>query len=306
MKHADVASLVAVIVNWETPAYTLRCAEALLGDGVPPERIVVVDNGSADDSAARLRAGLPRCVLIRLEQNVGFARAANAGARALHGTSYLSLNNDAFLHRPGSVRALLAALDDPRVGIAVPRLRNVDLTLQPNVVPANSPAVALVRASGLSRLIPNRWQPRWGTHWDHARARDIDAAVGAALLIRGEVWQALGGLSEERYMYADDLDLCWRTRKLGWRIRFTPEAEFVHVGNASCGQHWGSAERAEMISRSESAMIHEHLPPVQARLTLAFMAAGLAARRTIYRAAGRHAAADSLDGSLRGISWRPS
>jgi GT2 family glycosyltransferase len=297
-------SLVAVIVNWETPDYTIRSAEALMADGVPAERIVVVDNGSADDSYTRFQQRLFRCVLVRLHENIGFARASNVGARALQGASYLLLNNDAFAHRPGSVHALVSMLEDERVGIVVPRLLNEDLTLQPNVVPINSPAVAFVRASGVSRLVPNRWQPRWGTHYDHAREREIQAANGAVLLVRGELWRELGGLSEQSYMYADDLDLCWRARKLGWRIWFTPEAEFVHIGNASCGRHWDSAERAEMVSRSESAMIRQHLSPLAAKLTLAFIAVGLAARRALYRVLGKREAAESLGGYLRGISWR--
>jgi GT2 family glycosyltransferase len=300
----EVTSLVAVIVNWETPDYTIRSAEALMGDGVPAERIVIVDNGSADDSYARFRERLSGCAVVRLETNIGFARAVNVGARTLEGTSYLSLNNDAFLHRRGSVRRLLSAFADPSVGVVVPRLLNVDLTLQKNVVPASTPLAALVRATGLSRFVPERWQPHCSTHWNHARAREIHAATGAVLLVRGELWRELGGLSEQSYMYADDLDLCWRARKRGWRIWFTPEAEFVHVRNGSTRRHWSSAERAEMVSRSESAMLHEHLSPLAARLTLAFTAAGLLPRWALHRAVGNTAAADSLLGSLRGISWR--
>jgi N-acetylglucosaminyl-diphospho-decaprenol L-rhamnosyltransferase len=300
----NLDSIVAVIVNWETPDYTIRSAEGLIADGVPAGRIVIVDNGSEDDSYERLRAGLPDCLLVRFERNVGYARAANAGGRTLAGDPYLLLNNDAFVHRPGSVRALAAALDDESVGVVVPRLLNEDLTLQPNVVPPSSPAVALVRASGVSRAIPNRWQPRWSTHWDHAGEREIYAANGAVLLFRADLWRTLGGLSEQSYMYADDLDVCWRTRKLGWKLRFTPAAEFVHVGKGSSGRHWGSARRAEMVSRAESAMIRAHLPRRSARLTLAFVTAGLAVRWAVQRALGDGPAADSLRGSLRGISWR--
>jgi GT2 family glycosyltransferase len=188
--------------------------------------------------------------------------------------------------------------------MVVPRLLNLDLTLQRNVMPPITPLVALVRASGLSRFVPNRWRHRWSTHWDHGSAREIHSANGAALLVRGELWHQLAGLSEQNYMYADDLDICWRTRKLGWRILFTPEAEFVHVGNGSCGRYWGSAARAEMESRAESAMIHEHLSPLPARLTLTFMAAGVALRWLIWKAIGDQEASASLGGTLRGISWR--
>jgi len=297
----SLTELVAVIVNWETPDYTIRAAEALIADGVPEERVVIVDNGSADGSYERIRGSLPDCVLVRFEQNIGYARAANAGAQALQGSTYLMLNNDAFLHSPGSVRRLLAALENPAIGIVVPRLLNVDLTLQRNVVPRNTPGVELVRATGLSRVIPNRWQPRFGTHWDHASPRGIDAATGAVFLFRAEVWHGLGGLPVRNYMYADDLEVCLRARREGWRIWFEPKAEFIHVGNGSCGRHWGSEKRAEMVSRSESAMIREHLPRFSAQLTLALMTGGVAARWLFFALRRDRAAAASLRGTLRGL-----
>src|SRR5918999_1970057 len=123
----SVDRVTVIVLNWETPDLTLRCVRALLDDGVPPGRIVVVDNGSTDGSAERFRAELPGCVVLALPENVGYARAANAGARELPGDAYLVTNNDAFVHRPGSVQQLLDALADPSVGLVVPRLRNEDL-----------------------------------------------------------------------------------------------------------------------------------------------------------------------------------
>jgi GT2 family glycosyltransferase len=165
-------------------------------------------------------------------------------------------------------------------------------------MPLTTPAVALVRASGLSRLIPNRWQTRWSTHWDHSTTQDIESADGPVYLVRGALWDALGGYTEREYMYAEDLDLCLRARRAGWRIRFVHEAAFVHIGMGST--RWTSAERAERIGRSHAAMIREHLSPLKARLTLTFVGAGLVGRWLIYRLLGKRDAAASLRGSLKG------
>jgi N-acetylglucosaminyl-diphospho-decaprenol L-rhamnosyltransferase len=292
------ASTTAVVVNYETPDYTIRAVRALIGDGLPPDRIVVVDNGSTDGSVERLRAELPGCRIERLEENVGYARGANRGAGLLTGDAYLLVNNDAFVERPGTLEALSRALEDPGVGIAVPRLLNEDRTLQPNAMPLTTPAVALVRASGLSRLIPNRWQTQWSTHWDHSTTQDIESADGPVYLVRGALWEELAGYTEREYMYAEDLDLCLRARRAGWRIRFVHEAAFVHIGMGST--RWTSAERAERIGRSEAAMIREHLSPLKARLTLTFVGAGLVGRWLIYRLLGNRDAAASLRGSLKG------
>jgi hypothetical protein len=297
-----VDDLTAVVVNWNTPDLTIRSVEALVEDGVPKERIVVVDNGSHDGSHERFQRELDGCVLVRIEENIGFGRASNRGAAELPGSSYLLVNNDAFVHRAGSVRRLLEVLEnDSKVGIVAPRLLNPDLTLQPSVAPVHSPSVALVRASGLSRLVPNRWQPSWSTHWDHGESREIEAVVGAVILVRGEVWEQTGGFDDRIYMYAEDLDLCWRASNAGWTVWFCADAEWVHIGNASGSRVWADPHRGELIGKSEADMIRRNLPARRARLTLGLIGAGIWARWLVRRALGQKQAAASLRGSLRGF-----
>ena len=167
-EHSDLAAASIVVINWNLAEMTIRCVREIAADGFPEERIAVVDNGSSDDSVDRLRAELPACLHVVLPDNVGYARAANAGARELPGDVYLVINNDAFVHRPGSIARLIQTARMDRIGIVVPRVLNKDLTLQRTVIPITTAANALVRATGLSRFIPNRWQPEWSTYWDHS------------------------------------------------------------------------------------------------------------------------------------------
>jgi N-acetylglucosaminyl-diphospho-decaprenol L-rhamnosyltransferase len=296
-----LGSLTVVITNWGTPDYTIRAAQAVIADGVPPDRVVVVDNGSKDDSYERFRQQLASCVLVPLEENIGFGRASNLGASELPGDHYLFVNNDAFVHEPGSVGRMLDCLDVPGVGLVVPRLRNTDLTLQPSVVPTHRPGAELVRASGLSRFLPNRWRPRWSTHWDHGSSREIDAAIGPVMLVHGETWARLGGFDERIYMYAEDLDLCWRTRLLGRKIWFCAGAEFVHIGNAAASRAWTSPRRAELVARSEADMIRRHHSSGTARLTIGLICAGLAGRWVVHSALRNRDAATTLRASIRGF-----
>lgn len=296
----DLSRLTVVIANWGTPDLTVRSAAAAIEDGVPAERVVVVDNGSEDDSYARFQAELGACELVRLEENIGFARASNLGARTLPGGAYLFVNNDAFVEKPGSIAVLLACLGDEEVGVVAPRVLNPDLTLQPTVVPTSSPLVELVRASGLSRFLPNAVQPSWSTHWDHAAAREVRAVNGAVLLVRDRAWEELGGFDEQAYMYAEDLDLCWRAGMSGWKVWFTPEAEFVHLGNVASGRIWSNPRRAEMVGRAEAAMIRRHLSRPSASITVGLIAAGLAARWALFTVLRNREAAASLRSGLRG------
>ena len=296
--------LTVIVLDWDLPEHTVRCVESLVADGVPADRIVVVENGSTEENCSRVRAEAPDCVLVRIDANIGFARANNVGAKALRGGAYLLVNNDAYVHRPGTVAALLAALARPNVGMVVPKLLNPDLTLQPTVVPFTTPLPALCRASGISRFLPDRWQPRIGTHWSHDASREIEAAAGAVMLVAEPTWERLGGLREASFMFAEDLDLCWRVREEGWKTWFCAEAEFVHMGGTSSDQRWDNRERWDRIGRAEGAMIRDHLAPGEAALTLAIVRAGVAARVACFRLIGRRAEAAGYRGFLEGLSHR--
>ena len=299
-------AVTAVVVDWNLPDQTSRCVRALVDDGVPATRVVVVENGPTETTWTAVTRELSSSVLVRVEPNVGFARANNIGAKALPGRAYLLVNNDAFVHAAGSVGAMLAALERPGVGIVVPRLLNADLTLQPTVAPFTRPLTALVRASGLSRFLPDRWQPRLSTHWSHSSSREIEAAIGAVTLVEAAVWEQLEGLRETSFMYAEDLDLCWRAAEQGWKTWFCAEAEFVHLGGASSGRRWGGRERAAHVARAEAEMIREHLSPAQATIAIVLMRLGLAVRAVAFGALGNEAAAERCRGSLEGLARRRS
>ena len=112
--------------------------------------------------------------------------------------------------------------------------------------------------------------------------------------MRGETWDALGGYNEDRRMYGEDSDLCWRTRRLGWRIWFAAEAEFVHLGNATGSRRWTNPQRATMIGREESRLIREQLPPLPARLSIGATSLYLTWRGAVFALRGDAQAAAAV------------
>jgi GT2 family glycosyltransferase len=302
-----VCALTAVIVNWRTPELARRAAQALLAEGVPPQRLIVVDNGSGDGSLERLRAALPAGIkLVGLAENLGFARANNRAAKTLPAEdAYLFVNSDAFA-QPGAVTALVQALADPRVGVAVPRLLNPDGTLQESVHPRSTPLPEAIRAAGLSRLVPNPLRPRLGAHWDHATSAPIQAAIGAVMLIRAETWSQLDGFDERSRLYAEDLDLFWRLAAIGQQARFVAGAAFVHVGGASSVQRFSEPDRARVKASAEAAMLRRHLRPRRAALTLSLMAGGTAARAVVSALRGDRSRAQSYAALARGYLAVPA
>jgi N-acetylglucosaminyl-diphospho-decaprenol L-rhamnosyltransferase len=295
-----IESLTVVVVHYETPHLSERCVRSLVEHGIPEERIVVVDNGSGEGRPDGIRPEFPGCRILRLESNVGYARASNAGAEALPGAAYLVTNNDAFAHAPGSVARLLGALDDPDVGVVAPKLLNTDLTLQRTVRPADRPLVALVRASGLSRLVPNRFRAQLTTHWDHSESRPVEIVDGAVLLVRDETWRELGGYNGDIAMFAEDSDLCWRAGNAGWTVWFEQAAEFVHLGNATGSKIWSRPERGRIIGRSEALLLREQLSPGRARITIAIISLGLALRWLAFTLLRQHLRAGYTRAQLAG------
>jgi GT2 family glycosyltransferase len=122
------------------------------------------------------------------------------------------------------------------------------------------------------------------------------------MLVRRSLWETVGGFDESSFMYAEDRDLCWRARRAGWSVWFTPEATFVHLGNASAGDRWSVAQRAERVGAAEAAMVRRHLSPRRAAVTLALIRGGLRARAGGARLIARPDAASRFKGALRGFS----
>jgi GT2 family glycosyltransferase len=294
----------AVIANWRTPESTVRAARALIADGIELRDLVIVDDASGDGSAERVEEQLPGRV-VRLTENVGYGRACNLGAAQLVDSHVLLfVNSDAYLHRPGSVEALVNALDRPGVALAVPRLLNEDLTIQPSVVPFRTPLSAAAQASGLSRLLPNGLQPRLSTYWDHGESRSVQSATGAVVAASAATWRALGGFQPVAAMYGEDHDLFWRAHESGGTTWFTTEAEFVHSGGTSTATAYSATLRARNVAEAEAAVIRRHLGPKRAELTVAILRGGHMGRALVFQALGRGEDAATHRGFAGGFSRR--
>lgn len=226
------ASVSAVVVNYNARDHMLACVASLRADGV--DDLVVVDNDSADGSAAALEAADPAARLVATGANLGYGAAANRGAALAAGDRLLVCNSDVVVE-PGLVKSLAAALDGRgRAAIAGPLVENADGTLYPS--PRTFPNLAVAAGHAFLGLVApgNRFTRRYRMlDWDHARAASVDWVSGACFLVRREAWEALGGFDEAYFMYAEDVDLCWRAGRAGWEVVFEPAARVVHVQGAS-------------------------------------------------------------------------
>jgi N-acetylglucosaminyl-diphospho-decaprenol L-rhamnosyltransferase len=236
---ADSAPYAAVVVNYEAGPALGRCVASLLADdsaGAPPA-VVVVDHGSTDGSVAALRAEYPSVTVVHPAANRGYAAGANAGIAACDHPVVAVCNPDLEV-APGTAAALLARFDEPTVGAAGPRIRAVDGTTYPSARLVPSPTVAVGHALCGAWWASNPWSRRYRQlDRDPDLARDVDWVSGAAVWLRRAALDAVGGWDEGYFMYAEDLDLCWRLRAAGWRVVYEPGGSVVHLHALSTGRH---------------------------------------------------------------------
>ena len=170
--------------------------------------MIVVDNAGSDREAFE-----PFGVrLLEPGRNLGYAGGCNLGAAEATGDVVVFLNPDTVID-PGALRALDETLQDPAIGIVMARLRLLD---RPTLL--NSGGTVL-HVSGLA------WAGRYGEPADSVReVEDVAAPSGAAMAIRRELFQELGGFTDELFMYLEDTELGWRARLRGLRVVVAPSA----------------------------------------------------------------------------------
>jgi N-acetylglucosaminyl-diphospho-decaprenol L-rhamnosyltransferase len=229
------AAWAAVVVNYEAGPLLLACVESLLADtSAGPPEVVVVDNGSRDDSVAAVRRAHPAIRVVEPGGNVGYAAAANRGT-ALTTAPVVAVCNADLEVQAGTAAAVLARFAaEPDLAAVGPALRNPDGSRYPSARTHPS----LFDAAGhalVGRVRPrNRFTRRYRQlDVDWTRARDVDWASGAMLFLRRAAVDSVGGWDERYFMYVEDLDLCWRLGHMGWRISYEPGGEVLHVQGAS-------------------------------------------------------------------------
>lgn len=252
-----------IIVNWNGGALLTRCIHSIVDSKIAATyEIVVVDNASSDDSLATLAADPVSSALIekgqlrtiRNSENIGFGRANNRAFAETTSPFLFLLNTDAEL-RPGAADTLLETIkSDNGIGGCGPKILNPDGSTQTSVF-FNPPRAwhTFLWQLKLHKLLPSsiRGEVLLGPHWKHDNKRDVPMLTGAALLVRREVIEQVGGFNEVFHMYSEDNEWCWRITNAGWRLVFDPAAVVLHQGGASALRRWTLEEKIQVQLDSE-------------------------------------------------------
>lgn len=225
------------ICSWNTKEDTRKCLQSIYDCSHEGKiETIVIENASEDSSAEMIENEFPWVNLIKLEQNVGFAKGHNIGFKESKGEILMALNSDTIVHR-GALHNLISFLKQNKdVGIAGPKLLNPDGSLQYSCRKFPTPLAALFRNTPLGKMFPKNKYARdyLMQDWAHDESRDVDWLSGAALCIKRELYEKIGGFDEQFFMYLEDVDLCKRAHEAGYRVVYLPDAIITHaIGRSS-------------------------------------------------------------------------
>ena len=229
--------IIAIIVNWQRPKDTIECIQSLLATNHASLKILVVDNGSNDDSIAQFEQAFPTIDILPLNTNLGFAGGYNAGIE--HGlktdaTHFFILNNDTIVdedifqnlgnHSWDMVIPKIVYYADPkRIWAAGAKWRS----FPPSVI-----------MNGFGQI----------DNGDYDSLIELDYATGCALLTKRDVWEAVKGFDIDFISYMEDYELCYRVKAAGYSIGYAPKAIVHHKVSLTLGE--GSSQKSWYLGRN--------------------------------------------------------
>jgi N-acetylglucosaminyl-diphospho-decaprenol L-rhamnosyltransferase len=256
-----------VIVSADMSEMTLECVGEL--DDPAVASVVVVDNAFAEDLVESRAALAERATIVALDAPHGFAAANNRGM-AFGSAPYVLLLNSDVLVVPGAIKVLLATIeDDPGAVAAGGRLVDPHTLLtQEQYRPRPFPTLAnfLVIVLGIEELWPGNPVTRryHGAQWDDTRVQEVSQPAAAAILVRRDAMQAVGGFDERFWFWFEDSDLLLRLSARG-RILYVPGAVFRHLGGGSF-RRWSKAEHIRSVHHGIVQYADAHFSRLQSAL----------------------------------------
>ena len=217
-----------IILTWNSEQQIGACLASLdRGLSEFPSEVIVIDNGSQDQTCAVIRKVRPDAQLLCNLENRGVAPARNQGVRLARGEYVLILDDDTVV-QPGALDVLIRCMEaHPEVGLCGPRLTDADGKLQlscrrfPTLIDKLARRLPSILGQGIARKAEM-------ADWDHRTIREVDYVIGACQVIRRRALQEVGLLDERIFYGPEDVDICLRLQQAGWRVAYNPDAVVVH------------------------------------------------------------------------------
>jgi hypothetical protein len=219
------------IVNWNVKDLLRACLGSIYTNTKDISfEVIVVDNNSSDESIRMIKSDFPQVKLIENRTNAGFTKANNQAIKISRGRNIMLLNPDTEVI-DNALNKMVRFLDSRRDCEALGcKLLNTDGSLQRSCRTFPKLEGMLYNALFLDSLFPKSrlFGKYFMTWWDFNETREVDQPMGSALMIKKEILDKIGLFDENIFIWFDEVDLCYRIKKAGFKIYFTPEAQIKH------------------------------------------------------------------------------
>lgn len=227
--------------------------------------VLVVDNHSADDTAAMVQRRFPEVKLLVNPANLGFAKANNQALALARGQYVLLLNPDTVVEEDTFRRCLEFMDGHPEAGgLGVKMIDGKGRFLPESMRGLPTPAVAFWKITGLTALFPrSKVLGRYYLgHLDRHQVQQVEVLAGAFMFLRRACLQQTGGLDEDFFMYGEDIDLSYRLQQAGYKNFYLPHVRIIHYKGESTRR--GSLPYVYWFYRAMSVFVRKHFSRRQA------------------------------------------
>ena len=274
--------LLTIIVSYNSAAHLAACLDSISCSEAENE-IIVFDNASADDSAAIAEAHEAVSQVILSDKNLGFSRAVNLAAKDRQFDFVLLANPDMILDA-GAIDALIdAAKEHPDAGIFGGESRDTLGRTWPGAVLNDHDLVHAAKFALCLGAIPftGRFSPDLPPGGIPKGTCEVPVIVGCLMLVRGSVWEDVGGLDEFFFLYGEDVDFCMKARALGHGCVFTDRSTYLHIRGGSSGGH---ADMMQRVLRGRRLLYQRY---AHGAIGTGLLKMGVAIRALVETVAGR-------------------
>ncbi len=226
-----------IIVNYNVKAFLQNCLISILKavENIPNE-IIVVDNASDDGSIELIEKNFPEVILIKSDRNLGFSSANNLALRQSRGKYICLINPDTIVQENTFLELISFAKNNEKIGLAGCKIINPDGSFQLACRRSfPTPWVAFTKVIGLSKLFPKlKIFSKYNlTYLDENKTYEVDAISGSFMFLRRDVYEKIGGLDEDFFMYGEDLDWCYRVKESGYKVYYVHSTQIIHFKGES-------------------------------------------------------------------------
>lgn len=274
-----------VILNWNGLPWLRRFLPGVL-EHSHGARVVVADNASTDGSPDWLAQEHPEVERIPLPENLGFAGGYNAALAGMDMEFYLLLNSDVEV-TPGWYRTMERHLDD-NPGMAACQPKVLSHRERSRFEHAGA-AGGFIDRNGYPFCRGRIFERTEEDHGQYDDDRQVFWATGACMLVRADAFHEAGGFDAGLFAHMEEIDLCWRLRRMGWQIGYTSRAVVYHVGGGTLG--YGSPHKTYLNFRNSLIVLTKNLHngPLAVRLLRRLVLDGFAAAKFLLEGHGAHA-----------------